>query len=49
MAATALAQDKVWIEKSTYNKAECQYFERLAKVCNIYYVYLIIFLYVEKN
>jgi len=31
MAATALAQEKVWTEKATYDKAECQYYEKLAK------------------
>jgi len=31
MAASALAQEKVWVEKATYDKAECQYYEKLAK------------------
>lgn len=32
MAATALAQEKVWFDKPTYDKAARLHFERLAKV-----------------
>ncbi|XP_012262408.2 probable elongation factor 1-delta isoform X1 [Athalia rosae] len=38
MATTALAQEKVWVEKAVYDKAECQYFERLAKPAQCYQV-----------
>lgn len=32
MAATALAQEKVWLDKPSYDKAECLFHERAAKV-----------------
>lgn len=32
MAVTPLAQEKVWFDKNTYDKAERLHFERLAKV-----------------
>ncbi|XP_058798068.1 probable elongation factor 1-delta isoform X2 [Phymastichus coffea] len=32
MAGSALAQEKVWLDKSSYDKAECIYQEKLAKV-----------------
>ena len=32
MATTALGQEKVWIDKSTYDKAERLHHEKLAKV-----------------
>lgn len=32
MATTALAQEKVWFDKPSYDKAECFHFEKLAKV-----------------
>uniref|UniRef100_A0A0C9RA11 Eef1d protein n=1 Tax=Fopius arisanus TaxID=64838 RepID=A0A0C9RA11_9HYME len=35
MPTTALAQEKVWVTKSAYDKAESAHFERLAKVNNI--------------
>ncbi|XP_008205725.1 probable elongation factor 1-delta isoform X2 [Nasonia vitripennis] len=40
MATTALAQEKVWLDKSSYDKAECLHHEKLAKgsqpsVCSI--------------
>ncbi|XP_058798072.1 probable elongation factor 1-delta isoform X4 [Phymastichus coffea] len=40
MAGSALAQEKVWLDKSSYDKAECIYQEKLAKgsqpsVCSI--------------
>lgn len=31
MTTTALAQEKVWLDKSSYDKAECLYHEKLAK------------------
>ncbi|XP_051158133.1 probable elongation factor 1-delta isoform X2 [Leptopilina boulardi] len=35
MAATALAQEKVWVEKPSYDKAECLFHERAAKMAGI--------------
>lgn len=32
MAATALAQERIWFEKPSYDRAACLHFERLAKV-----------------
>jgi len=34
MATVALAKEKVWFDKPTYDKAERQFYERLAKVRN---------------
>lgn len=33
----ALAKEKVWFDKPTYDKAERQFFEKLAKVRNRFY------------
>ncbi|XP_033232135.1 probable elongation factor 1-delta isoform X1 [Belonocnema kinseyi] len=32
MAATALAQEKIWVDKPSYDKAECLFHERAAKL-----------------
>lgn len=36
-ALSALANEKVWFDKPTYDKAERQYYEKLAKVRNCCY------------
>lgn len=37
IAAAVLAKEKIWFDKPSYDKAERQYFEKLAKVRNYYY------------
>lgn len=37
MAAAALVKENIWFDKSSYDKAERLYFEKLAKVRNCYY------------
>lgn len=34
LATAALAKEKVWFDKPSYDKAERQYFEKMAKVRN---------------
>lgn len=41
LATAALAKEKVWFDKPSYDKAERQYFEKMAKVRNIY-IYLLL-------
>lgn len=32
VVTAALAQEKIWLDKPSYDKAERQYFEKIAKV-----------------
>lgn len=34
LATAALAKEKIWFDKPSYDKAERQYFEKMAKVKN---------------
>lgn len=36
MEKSALAQEKVWFDKPSYDKAERLYFERMAKVSTVF-------------
>jgi len=39
ITTAALAKEKVWFDKPSYDKAERQYFEKMAKVRNCFYFY----------
>lgn len=42
LATAALAKEKVWFDKPSYDKAERQYFEKMAKVRNTWIYYLLL-------